>query len=322
MKKFFSSIFAHYLRWFGVYNALFTLFLCSVVGDGTAIICLVIFQVIETYFIWYKKIYKHSDDKYYLFSKVEQNNLLAIYGGIGTGKSTLGHYILNHYCKDDNLKYYNYKKEGFKAFTHDYLYLKKALPKGAGVYIDEASRMAMSSKTAYDKKNDNKRLNILSYNKFFRQWYGDQAICVYIDQCEESLDTHMRRIIFYVIQCLGLKKRAMPLFLGGMYALFNSMFKWTRYNIFSLVDIEFIDFNKLGSYADHYEINYNAKDLKHFVEPAFILFTNNDTYAFEDCNPAKYDETEDYYWGTDEQYDNLIMDKNFDLSSFNENFKT
>lgn len=312
-----SAIFSHYLMWFGIYNIPVTILLISAINQTPFLILAVAVQIIETYFIWWKKVFKNRGDTTYLFGNISQNNLLAIYGGIGTGKSTLANYVINHYCKDDNLKYYNYYKKGFKAFTHDYLLLKKALPKGAAVFIDEAGRMSDSSKSNYDKKNDAKRANILAFNKFFRQWYSDQSICVYVDQCESNMDTALRKTVFYVVQCNGVQRIAMPLVLGGLYSLFNMIFKWSKYNIFGLVDIEFMDFNKLGDYADHYSINYDAKDRKHFIRPAYELFKGNDTYVFEKYNPATYNEDEDYEWGTDENTDSRFMDMNFDLSSFN-----
>lgn len=319
IKKIFKGLFCHYLMWFGIYNIFITLGLCSLFNDDSMTIVLILLQVVDTYFIWYKKIYKNKEDATYLFGNVSQNNLLAIYGGIGTGKSTLANFILDKYCHDEELKYYNYYKKGYRCFTHDYLFLKKALPKGACVLIDEAGRTYDSFKSSYDKKNDKERARILAFNKFFRHWYTDKGLCIYIDQCEDNINTSLRKTVYYVIQCRGIQRKAMPLLFGALYVMLNSIFKWTSYNVFGLVDIDYIDFNKVGDYAEHYSINYDAKDVKHFIRPAIELFKNNDTYVFEKYNPCTYDPDEDYVWGDDEQTDSQLMNANFDFESFNEN---
>lgn len=321
MKKILKKIYAHYLMFFGVYDAIITVMLCGVVKDTSAVIVLIALQFIETFFVWYKKVFKYRQDSTYLFGNISQNNLLAIYGGIGTGKSTLANYILNTYIKDDNLKYYNFEKKGYKAFTTDYLLLKKALPDGAGVICDEVARTCDSFMSSYDKKNDEGRSRILFYNKFFRQFYTNKALCIYIDQCEDSVNTAVRRTVFYVIQCRGLQVKAMPLLLGGIYGFINALFKFTKYNIFGLADIDFMDFNKLGSYADHYSLNYDAKDVKHFIRPAFELFAENDTYVFKKYNPCKYSEDEDYIWGSDLDVDKKIMEDNFKLAQLKEDLQ-
>lgn len=322
MKRFFKRLYCHYLMFFGVYNALFVLILClTCITDLSLIIGLGVFQVVETYFIWYKRVWKNREDVNYLFGNISQNNLLAIYGGIGTGKSTLANYILNTYVPNKELRYYNYFKKDCRCFSHDYLFMKKSLPDGAGVLIDEAGRTYDSFAGNYDKTKDVERSRILFFNKFFRQFYTDKALCIYVDQTEANLNTALRRTIFYVIQCRGVQFKAMPLLLGGFYAFLNAMFKWTSYNIFALYDIDFMDFNKVGDYADHYSLNYDAKDVKHFIRPAVDLFSNNDTYVFRKYNPNIYNESEDYIWGSDVDIDSFYMEKNFDFSALSDEFK-
>ena len=320
MKKILKAIFANYLMYFGVYNAIITVLLCTVVGDISLVIILAVFQIIETYFIWYKRVWKNKEDSTYLFGNISQNNILAIYGGIGTGKSTLANFILNKYVPDKSLQYYNYFKKGYRCLSHDYLFLKKALPKGAGVLIDEAGRTYDSFK--YAKSDNAERERLLAYNKFFRQWYTDKAICIYVDQSEANLNTALHRTIFYVIQCRGIQSKAMPLLLGGIYALLNKFFHWTTYNIFALADIDYMDFNKLGDFADHYSINYDAKDVKHFIRPAFEMFQGNDTYVFEKYNPCTYKPRQDYVWGTSKIRDKRYMEANFNLASLKSELKS
>ena len=193
-----------YNTWYGIINAIIGIALITSTKNTFLVILLIGFTVLDV-FTWYKNIFKNLNVKRELYATYRENNSLAILGGIGSGKSTLANYLLQS-TTPANLRYYNVKNKGYRAFTNEHLLLKKRLEEGAGVLVDEAG--AQVDAFHYDKKEDSQtRKRVEFLNKFFRQWYSDKAHLIYVDQAEGNMNTSLYRNVYYVIQCKGVDKR-------------------------------------------------------------------------------------------------------------------
>ena len=163
--------------------------------DNTSLIIFVIYLVIE-YWIWIKRQIPYMRMLYDFLAKVTDKSVLAIYGGVGSGKTTLATYLMNKYYPKES-HYYNFKVDGAKIFNHQHLFLKEKLIEKPCVLIDEAGGFYDSFK--YDKKYNAERKEIITFNKYFRQFYGD-GLCIYVDQAESNLNTALYRSIYFVVQ--------------------------------------------------------------------------------------------------------------------------
>lgn len=316
LKKLFKNILAFYNKWYGLINIALALILMGSIehkGLSTAIIILCVIDTVR----WWKQVFKNMGTASELIASVRQNNVLAIYGGVGSGKSTIAQYLLNILVPNE-LQYTNTKTKDKKIFTNRHLCLLDKLPLGCGVLIDEAGRQYDSFK--YAQSDSATRSRIITYNKFYRQFYGSDSYCFYIDQCEANMNTALYRSIYYVIQCKGVDIIPSALLPNLIFKLLQlcRIVKKNVNNPFSLVSIEFMEFMKTGEYADHYSINIEDKDHKKLVAPIQKIFGNHNTYVFREFNPAQG--TDDLYWGEDELQDQFYMEANFNLESLKEEF--
>lgn len=301
----------------------------------------------EGYTYW-KRVIKSYRDKRHFFAAVAQNNVFAIYGGTGTGKSTLAKVILNRNFSLAN-QYHNTVVNGSRIFTHDHLFLKTRIDEHTGTLLDEAGRMYDSFK--YEKKYNDERLRVATFNKFFEQFNGRSSMCIYVDQAESNLNTVLYRTIYYVVVCKslvpnitgvlpwlicqaiinvkteydrlkftvdernklpkGLAKSDPALYKRRMGSIRSKAQEIQNFNPFSMMTFELMDFNRTGEYADHYSINKDDKSLLINV-PALECFSGHNTRVFKDYNPALEPEVVDY-WGTDEEKDRTAMINNFNL---------
>lgn len=309
-----KSIMNFYNTWYGIINAILGLFIITSINNTLLILGTIIICVIDC-FTWYKNIFKNMTTKSELFATIKQNNSLCVYGGIGSGKTTIAEFILNEFVPPEK-RYYNTKRPGYKAFTSEHLLLKKRLEDGAGVLVDEAGGQADAYH--YEKKDNETRKRIDFLNKFFRQWYTDKALLIYVDQCQSNMNTSLYKNIYYVIQCKGVDVKPsalVPNFICKVFLYFinkNREVGTKINNPFSNVSIEFMEFVKLGDYADHYNIEIKDKDHKHLVGSIYKFFRGQNTYVFREYNPAPLD-TAPYLWGTDKVKDDLIMRNNFNF---------
>ena len=92
-------------------------------------------------------------------------------------------------------------------------------------------------------------------------------------------------------------------------------------NPFSNVSIEFMEFVKLGEYADHYNVTIDDKNHKRLVGSIYTFFGSLNTYVFREFNPAKKD-NKPYIWGTSKKKDNKIMEANFSLDEMKKEIKS
>ena len=316
LKNLFKNVLAFYNTYFAIINVIITVLLFDFVENKTLSMILIVICIVDCV-RWWKLIVKNMGTSSQLIGSVKQNNVLAIYGGVGSGKSTIAQYLLNKLVPND-LQYTNTKTKNKKIFTNRHLLLLDSLPHNCGVLIDEAGRQYDSFK--YEKSDNSTRSRIITYNKFFRQFYGSNAYCFYVDQCEANMNTALYRSIYYVIQCKGVSIEDSALIPSLIFKLLK-LFKIIKKNInnpFSLVSIEYMEFLKTGEYADHYSINIEDKDHKKLVAPIQNIFGNHNTYVFREFNPAQG--TDDLYWGEDELQDEFYMEQNFDLKSLKEEF--
>lgn len=311
-----KSIINFYNDWYGVINAIIGLCLLGYIHNSFLMVCMIAVIVIDC-FTWYKNIFKNLATKKELFGTIGQNNALCIYGGIGSGKSTLADYILNRLVVPSK-RYYNTKVDGYKAFTNEHLLLLKKLEDGAGVLCDESGGQADSYH--YDKKDNETRKRIDFLNKFFRQWYTDKALLIYVDQCQGNQNTSLYKNIYYTIQCKGVDVRASALIPNLICKIILFFVNKNRpvgkkiNNPFSNVCIHYLEFIKLGDYADHYNVEIDDKDHKCLCGSIYKFFGRLNTYVFKDYNPAKEDDNP-YIWGTSNEMDNKIMEANFNFNA-------
>lgn len=318
--KILKKIVNFYNTWYGLIDVVIALWLLSLNLPTWLTAVLVVLTVFEC-ISWYRNVWKHLGTKRELFATIKQNNSMCIYGGIGSGKSTLAEYIVTRLIPE-NKRYYNTNRPGFKAFTNEHLLLKKRLEDGCGVVVDEAGGQADAYH--YEKKDNETRKRIDFLNKFFRHWYTDKALIIYIDQAQGNVNTSIYKNIYYVLQCKGLDIKPtgyIPYLFAKLVIAILSKFTKKKYNNpFSNVAIEIMEFSKLGDYADHYMVTIDDKNHKFLVGSIYEFFTGQNTYVFRDYNPASVDKRP-YIWGTNKESDALIMDKNFNLSSIQEEIK-
>lgn len=321
MKNLLKNIVNFYNTWYGIINSIIYLLLLSNIKNTFFVIVVLVLLFIDAY-TWYKNIFKNLGTKRELFASVGQNNALCIYGGIGSGKSTLANYLINNLIPPEK-RYYNTNFKGYKAFTNDHLLLHYKLEDGCGILVDEAGGQADAYH--YEKKDNQTRKRIDFLNKFFRQWYTDKSLLVYVDQCQGNMNTSLYKNIYYVIQCKGVDIKPSAL-IPNLICKFILFFVNKRRplgkklnNPFSNVSIEYMEFSKLGDYADHYNVIIQDKDHKKLVGSIYKFFSGFNTYVFRNFNPAK--EHTPYVWGTDKLRDNQIMNDNFNLDSMTNNIK-
>lgn len=322
MKKFFKNLLT---RTLSLYNQYF--------GVIDAVVCLILFSNIDNKIIkfsflalgiysawrWYKVYFKNLEYKNRVHSKVAGNSVLAIYGGIRTGKSTLARRLLNVFTPKDK-QYFNFRCDGYKALTWRHLLLIDRLEDKCGVMVDEVGRQYDSFK--YSKEDTDVRSRLVTLNKFFGQFYGTGSLCIYVDQSEANVNTALYRTVYYVIQCQGTRVMHSNLLLWGICELYNKLFKKNKkfVNPFSLVSIEFTDFTKTGEYANNYSINIDANKQFFYVDSVQNMFGFHDTNVFKEYNPSK--ECVQYVWGTDKNLDNKIMEQNFSLKELKKSINT
>lgn len=328
-----------YNTWYGVIDIILGFLLLSYVQNTFLLVSLIGVTAFNVY-TWYKNIFKNFGTKKDLFATYRENNSLAVLGGIGSGKSTLANFLLTTFTPK-HLRYYNTKNEGYRAFTNKHLLLKLKLEKDAGVLVDEAG--AQADAYHYSKSDSATRKRIDFLNKFFRQWYGDKAHLIYVDQAQGNMNVSLYRNTYYVIQCKGVDKKpsSIILYLIAKFILFfinrkrkkivdekNKSIKNEKDKIeffpinnpFTNVSIEFMEFVKLGEYADHYNITIEDKNHKKLVCSIYKLFGGLNTYVFREFNPAKEDK-KPYIWGTSPRKDKKIMEDNFSLNEMKEDIK-
>lgn len=323
ISKIFKSIINFYNTWYGIINAVIGIALLGKVQNTLLVILLIGLVVIDCY-TWYKNIFKNLGTQKELFATIGQNNSLCIYGGIGSGKSTLADHILTKLVPPEK-RYYNTKVDGYKAFTNEHLLLKKSLEDGCGVLVDESGGQADSYHYSKEDNPTRKRIDFL--NKFFRQWYTDKALLIYVDQCQSNQNTSIYKNIYYVIQCKGVDVRAsailpnlickIPLFFINRKRKEGKKIN----NPFSNVCIHYLEFVKLGDYADHYNVEIKDKDHKCLCGSIYKFFGRINTYVFKNYNPAPKDDNP-YIWGTDEKQDDNIMKANFNFAEVQKEIKS
>ena len=338
--KILKSIINFYNTWYGIINVFIGLWLLSFVKTTFLMLFVIVITGIDV-FTWYKNVFKNFGTKKELFATYKQNNSLAVLGGIGSGKSTLANFLLDMFTPA-HLRYYNIKHDGYRAFTNEHLLLQKKLDDSCGVLVDEAG--AQADAYHYDKQDSPTRKRIDFLNKFFRQWYGDKAHLIYVDKDQGNMNVSLYRNTYYVIQCKGVDVRAsalIPNFITKVILYFinksrkkkidyeNSFIKKEKdkkqyfpiNNPFSNVSIEFMEFVKLGEYADHYNVNIDDKNHKRLVGSIYTFFGSLNTYVFREFNPAKKD-NKPYIWGTSKKKDNKIMEANFSLDEMKKEIKS
>lgn len=316
IKKVFKAILAVYNKYFGVFNVVITLLLFSATKNKMVLTILIALCVVD-FVRWWRNVFKNLGTASELFATVRQNNVLAIYGGVGSGKSTIAQYLLNALVPND-LQYVNTLTVGKHIFTNRHLCLLDKLPHNCGVLVDEAGRQYDSFK--YSSTDSDTRARIVTYNKFFRQFHGSNSYCFYVDQCEANMNTALYRSIYYVIQCKGVSIIPSALLPNIVFRLLQAfkLVKKTVNNPFSLVSIEFMEFVKTGEYADHYSINIDDKNHKKLVAPIQTIFGNHNTYVFREYNPAR--DTTPLIWGENSAVDRYYMESNFNLASLQSEF--
>lgn len=319
MKKLLKGVINFYNTWYGIINIIFGVILLSYVKTTAFTIAVIGLMVIDIV-TWYKNVFKNFATKRELFATIKQNNALCIYGGIGAGKSTMAEFILNNFIPPEK-RYYNTNRKGFKAFTNEHLLLHERLEDGCGVLVDEAGGQADAYH--YEKKDNKTRKRIDYLNKFARHWYTDKCLFIYVDQAQGNVNTSIYRNIYYTIQCKGLDVRPSAIIPHLISKIILFFVNYNRgvgkkfNNPFCNVSIEFMEFVKLGDYADHYSINIEDKDHKKLVAPIYKFFTGQNTYVFRPYNPAKA-ENNPYIWGSDKEFDAKIMNDNFNFSAVRE----
>ena len=300
---------------FGVINLLLFFFLSSVIKNNTLNMILLVFSVIDIW-RWWKRIVKHASNKRTLISTCKNNNAFVLVGGIGTGKSTLAEFLKGKLVTNPDNVFYNCNQKGAKALTHRHLLLLDKLPQGSVCICDEVGQMYNSFR--YSTKDADWRERVVMFNKLYRQFYKDNSYIMYIDQCESNVNTAILRSLYYCIHCksCGTEISALlPYLVWEFFATIKSLFtkKPKKLNPFQLVYIEYMEFTKLGDFAEHYSVTIKDEDHKKLYGSVQSMFGHHNTYVFEKFNPAV--ETNYYIWGTNEETDNAIMNQNFDLQT-------
>lgn len=318
MKNIVKKIINFYNTWYGVINVIIGFFLLSCVNSSWLMFTIIGVSVIDA-ISWYKNIFKNFGTKSELFGTVSQNMAFCIYGGIGCGKSTLAEYIINRFIPFDK-QYRNTNYKGSKAVTWEHLMLQQSFEESCGVIIDEAG--AQVDAYHYSKSDNDCRKRLDYLNKYFRQWYGDKSLLIYVDQCQGNMNTSLHKNIYYVIQCKSLVVKGsalVPYLITKIFLKFLSIFTKKRYNNpFSNVCIEYMEFEKLGDYAEHYSVTIQDKDHKKLVGSIYEFFTGQNTYVFRDYNPAKKGLS--YVWGSNTLKDRQIMNSNFNFDEMKKQF--
>ena len=306
-----------YNSWFGVFNLILGLLLLSHIKNSTLSVILIIITIVDLV-RWWKGVFKNMSVKSELLGTIRQNNVFNIVGGIGSGKSTLGQFVLPYLVPKDKT-YFNTVNSGYKAFTFRHLLLQDSLESNCGVFCDEMG--AMMDSFHYSKDDNQTRSRVEKYFKLFRQFYGSNSYHINIDQCEGNMNTSLYKNVYYTIQCKSIVTRASGLLpywfceLGLFWLNRKRIRKFN--NPFSNIHLTFMDFVRLGDYADHYSVNIDDKNMKTLVVPVYKMFGTLDTYVFRKFNPAK--PCKPYIWGTDLATDEKIMIDNFNLDSLKEN---
>lgn len=314
--KFFCNI---YNTWYGIFDLILGVCLLSKITNSTLCVILIIAIIVDL-IRWWKGVFKNFATKSQLFGTIRQNNVFNIVGGIGSGKSTLGQYVLRKLVPK-NKQYFNTINSGYKAFTYRHLLLQDKLENQCGVFCDEMG--AMMDSFHYGKEDSPTRSRVEKYFKFFRQFYGSNSFHINIDQSEANMNTSLYKNVYYYIQCKSVEVKPsgiIPYWICelGLFWLNRKRFKKIN-NPFSNVHLTYLEFNKLGDYAEHYSVNVDINNMTCIVVPTYKMFGTLDTYVFRQFNPAE--EVEPYIWGTDAETDKRIMEDNFDLTSLKENIK-
>lgn len=305
--------------------------------ENELIIVCVLYLIYEWY-TYIKNVIPKFRQLNLLLSKISNKGVIAIYGGVGSGKTTFATYLMNRYYPKSS-HYFNFKVDGARMFTHQHLFLKSKLIEKPCVLIDEAGGFYDSFK--YEKKYNAERKDIITFNKYFRQFYGD-GLCIYVDQAESNLNTALYRSIYFVMQIDGIREvpsSILPNLIYKMYItvkreillskelkkynrkkynktewknLVNDTLKTIKIsNAFSFQEFSYFNFSVVGDYGNHYSINKD-EELSRFLVPSREVFNNSfNTRIFKDYNPAKEDK--DIRWGDSEALDKEAMQKNFDL---------
>lgn len=317
--RFLKGVINFYNTWFGIINLILGFYLLSKVKTTAISVTIIVLMIIDV-IRWFKGVFKNLATKSELIATVKQNNVCCIVGGIGSGKSTIGQYLLRELVPD-NKQYFNTINTGYKAFTYKHLTLEHSLDNCCGVFCDEMG--AMMDSFHYSKDDSPVRKRVELYNKFFRQFYGSNSYCFYIDQSQANMNTSLYKNVYYYIQCksIEIKASSLPLYWIAELCLFWVNRKRTRKinNPFSNVNLTFMEFNVLGDYAEHYSVNIDEKNMKHLVVPIYKMFGTLDTYVFRQFNPAE--KVTPYIWGTDSETDKLLMEQNFGLQSLKKKIK-
>lgn len=317
IKKILNRTLSFYNRYYGIVSVVFGFLLFSSVENKVLKFLFLGLGIFECW-QWYKNYFKNIEFRNRLHSKVEGNSVIAIYGGIRTGKSTLARRLMNVFIKEDK-QYFNFKVKGKKALTWRNLLMLDRLEEKCGVMIDECGRQYDSFK--YSKDDSDVRSRLVTLNKFFGQFYGTGSIALYVDQSQDNVNTALYRSVYYVIQCCG--TRIIPTSTLGYYCfeLYKLLtHKKSLTNPFAIVSIEYMDFVKTGDYADHYSINIDNQKANYYVDSIQNMFGHHDTHVFKKYNPAK--ESVPYIWGTNSESDDTIMEQNFGLEKLQNDFNT
>lgn len=317
LNKIFNSVMSLYNRFYGPISLILGFVIFSNVDNKVIKFMFLGLGALECW-QWYKNYFKNIENRNRLHSKVEGNSVVAIYGGIRTGKSTLARRLINVYGNDDK-QYFNFKVDGKKALTWRHLLMLDKLEDKCAVMVDECGRQYDSFK--YSKDDADVRSRLVTLNKFFGQFYGSGSIAIYVDQSQDNVNTALYRSVYYVIQCCG--TRQIPTSYLGYFAveIYKKLTgKKKMVNPFSLVSIEYMDFVKTGDYADHYSINIDTNKSNYYVDSVQNMFGHHDTQVFKKYNPAQPKQA--YIWGSDNSKDDKIMEQNFGLEKFKEDFKT
>lgn len=308
-----------YNTWYGVFNLIIGFCLLSKITDTTFVVCLIILMIIDMV-RWWKRVFKNMASKSELIGTIRQNNVFNIVGGIGSGKSTLGQFVLRKLVPASK-QYFNTINVGFKAFTFRHLLLQDKLENGAGVFCDEMG--AMMDSFHYSKEDSPTRKRVETYFKFYRQFYGSNAYHINIDQSEANMNTSLYKNVYYTIQCKSIETKPsglIPYWFCEIFLFWINRKRLKKFNNpFSNVHLTYMEFNRLGDYADHYSVNIDINNMKQIVVPIYKMFGTLDTYVFRKYNPAK--PVTPYIWGTNEEYDDYLMKSNFDLDSLQDSIK-
>lgn len=336
IKLIFRKLLYIYNMAYPVFNSLIFVFLLNKL-DNTLIIISIIYLTYEWY-NYIKVVLPRFKQLWTLLAKINNKGVIAVYGGVGSGKTTFATYLMNRYYPKAS-HFYNFYVEGANIFSHKHLFLKDKLPEKPCILIDEAGGFYDSFK--YEKKFNAERKDIIAFNKYFRQFYGD-GLCIYVDQSEANLNTALYRSIYFVVQLDGIREVATSVIPNLFYKLIiaikrevmlsKSMRKYNRKdytkadwkqlikdtlktikitNMFSFQEFSYFNFSVVGDYGNHYSINKDEA-LSQFLIPSKEVFNNSfNTRIFKDYNPAT--DKGINHWGFDGTLDKEIMQSNFGL---------